>query len=670
MSRQLSFVSCLSVVMASCALAQQEKNWNVPGEVQTTWIGNTFNGYGEHSHVGRWVQNKFDDIEVSPDGTVVSAATYEENGRCTSLYKDGDLNTTKFRQYNGKGGHKAWGWGTASRAAALWEDEIFIANTNGDLMRFRWKPGERDSQTYIDQTRYIEGSTDEKLSKEVRQSGVLAIGLTASDGRLALLRDNGEIVFWDITDGFKQTGSYTLDGARDVALTADGTLWAVDGDRVMQVSETGRIVRSIDEPGKPTRVDIAPDGQVVVCDNGPRQQVLVYDVSGEPRLVKVWGREGGLRAGTPGEVASDKFYSMRGANLDDKGNLYVAMSIGKSLAGGTCLRSIDPNSDLRWQLWSLPAVNVFDVDPVSDGRTLYGPNSIITLNEDAPQGEHWSVKAITVDGALQKGRGSAALLRRVKGKRLLATIGQMAGGPKLYAFPDEESHLAEPVGHFDGGWAWYVDEEGGVWHGDPNEKTARRTIQHWPFQGWNDDGTPRYDRENPDAKPWPEGFEQIKRIVYVPDSDTLYVSGYTPGVKPVSWGYMGSVLARYDNWVHGNGTQRWRIKLPHDSVRSRPGGAAPPKTVDVAGDYIFTAFARPAKLDDGRKVRLCVYVFRADDGEFVGAIWAPERFGPVGWVDMKHGLNAYQRDDGRYMLTIEEQYRGKNLVYLWTPPES
>ena len=668
MKRQMLVVVGAGILLAMAAANAQTEHWTVPGEIHTTWVGNTFMGGGKYQIAvdGRWVPNKFNDIEVSPGGTVLSGSSYEEAGRTVSLFRDGEVNTAYFMQYGKRGGHVAWGWGTATKAVALFEDDIFVANTNGDLMRFRWEPGKLDSQQFVDQTRYCDGAADERLSKGQKQSGVIAEGLAACQGQVVLLRENGEVLWWDTTGGFEQTGSFTLDGAMDVALTADGTLWAVDGDRVMQISETGGIVRSIDEPGNPTKVDIAPDGRVVVCDNGERQQVLVYDVSAEPRLTKRWGREGGLRAGTPGKVAPDKLYSMRGANLDDEGNLYVAMTIGHSLAAGTCLRSIGPDSDLRWQLWSLPAVDVFDVDPASDGRTLYGPYSIMSFDPDAPEGEHWSVEAITCDPVSEPGRGAGGVvMQRVGGRRLMAISGQTTGGPQLYTFEGPDSHIARRVVDLRGrgGWAWYLDEQGSIWSGDT--ANPKKTIKRWPVLGWNDDGAPRYNLDEPDTWPLPDGFTGLKRVVYVPQTDTMYVSGYTADVQPVSWGLIGGVLARYDNWVKGDRREKWRMKLPHDSTFKDP---APPKSIAVAGDYVFTAYCRPIR--GHTRARLAIYAHRKTDGTLVGKIWSPERFGMVGWVDMKHGLNAYQRDNGQYLLLIEEQYHGKNLVHLWTPPAS
>ncbi len=650
-------------------------SWTVPGTVRTTWIGNSFDGAGASPQVGRWVQNAIRDIEVSPEGTVVTASGWDENGRCTGLYRDANCNTEKLKQYNGKGGHLAWGWGTASKAAAVWEDEIFLANLNGDLLRFRWTPGELDSAEYVDQVRYCAGTAKEKLSKEARASGILAVGLAARDGRVALLRGNGELVLWQTDDGFRRVGGFGVENARDVALAADGTLWLADGNDVIHATPAGEMLGRIGDAGRPTKVDVAADGRLVVCDTGPRQQVRVYDVSAAPRVMRTRGREGGLRAGVPGTIAPDKLYGLQGANFDAAGNLYVGLCIGPHQGSGTCIRSFAPDGRLRWELYSLAFVDCFCVDPAGDGQVIYGPHEIMTFDADAPPGDHWAPIGISQDEIRypddrRSHGGGGTILRRLAGRRLMALLPQMSGGPRLYAFESPEAHIARPGGSFgrkDGrgyGWAWYVDARGDVWNGDPRETPRRRTILRWRFAGWGEDGRPTYDRDAPDAWPWPEGFKAIKRVVYVPEGDTLYVSGYTERVKPVGWGYVGGVLARYDGWTTGKRRKRWQIVLPHDDRKK-----GPPKAIDVAGNHVFTVHCRPVTLD-GRHQRahLCVAAFGADDGELAGRMWRPERFGPVGIVDMTHGLSAYRRNDGVYMLLVEEVYRAKNLLYLWAPP--
>ena len=108
---------------------------------ETSWIGNSFGGADN-----KWVQNYVDEIEVGSDGTVYTASEWDEAGRCSGIYKDGDVNSELLKQYDGKGGHKAWGWGTAGQSVAIDTTYIYLVNTEGELLRFR-----RDNQKYVDQ---------------------------------------------------------------------------------------------------------------------------------------------------------------------------------------------------------------------------------------------------------------------------------------------------------------------------------------------------------------------------------------------------------------------------------------------------------------------------------------------------------------------------------------
>ena len=40
-----------------------------------------------------------------------------------------------------------------------------------------------------------------------------------------------------------------------------------------------------------------------------------------------------------------------------------------------------------------------------------------------------------------------------------------------------------------------------------------------------------------------------------------------------------------------------------------------------------------------------------------------------GWVDTPYGLDAIKlQADGRYVIAVEEDWKAKTNVYVWTPP--
>jgi hypothetical protein len=83
--------------------------------------------------------------------------------------------------------------------------------------------------------------------------------------------------------------------------------------------------------------------------------------------------------------------------------------------------------------------------------------------------------------------------------------------------------------------------------------------------------------------------------------------------------------------------------------------------VTAAGDYVFTA---------GWKERGRVFINRLADGASVGVLDPGPTLGGVektGWIDILTGITAHKRADGQYLIFIEEDYRGKSILYRWQP---
>ena len=75
-------------------------------------------------------------MEVTPDGTVVVGAPWEEGGRCIGIYKDGTVNRSTLGKNNRGGGHRTCGWGTANTAMTVTADQILLASNDGEFYRF------------------------------------------------------------------------------------------------------------------------------------------------------------------------------------------------------------------------------------------------------------------------------------------------------------------------------------------------------------------------------------------------------------------------------------------------------------------------------------------------------------------------------------------------------
>ena len=625
-----------------------------PGGYITSWVGNSFGGSGGPNGFGYWVQNGADEIEVTPDGTVLAGTDWDEAGRCAGLYKDGKPGRVLMRAPDDMK-ETAWGWNTGNNALAVSGETIYIANTGKQLLRFAWKPGDLDSGRYLNEV-----TIPEK-----------AVGLAARGKTLAIIYPN--ILELRDTETLQPVRRFEVKEAQDAAIARDGSLWVLAGKSIRRYSAEGRAL-GVALPGlqKPTALSIDPKERLIVTDDGPRQQVLIFDVSGAPRLLSAFGQKGGIGSGVPGRLDSDKLFALRGAGADAQGNLYVAMGFNGAPVGNLFLRSFTPQGKLRWELYNTAFVDTFGFDPASDGATVYSRTTrfALDLTKTKPGSEAMPV-ALTVDPIAypdderQKGACSV-LVRTLQGRRALFCIGQYAGGYRIYAF-GAQGDIAHEVARIgpkkDEGeqWAWDVDANGDIWHGDAPGKTIRR----YAFKGWTTDGKPNYDWTQPQAWPWPEGWQLIRRIKYQRDSDTLYLSGYLESDRVETWGVAGATARRYDGWRKGSPALRWTRPLPRDGNSDPKEGPLTPSSIDIAGDYLFAGMVKPT---EGKQ---WVHIFRVSDGGYVGSFTpgaAVADHNPgVGWLDMPYSIQAFRRKNGEYLVLVEEDWRGKNLLYRWKP---
>jgi len=87
--RILVVVAALLLYPILCSAQSQAKELPplVPGKLDWDYLGNSFSEFAVDAEngVGRWVQNFVDEIEVTPDGTVIVSCDWDEGGRCLGL---------------------------------------------------------------------------------------------------------------------------------------------------------------------------------------------------------------------------------------------------------------------------------------------------------------------------------------------------------------------------------------------------------------------------------------------------------------------------------------------------------------------------------------------------------------------------------------------------------
>jgi hypothetical protein len=450
---------------------------------------------------------------------------------------------------------------------------------------------------------------------------------------------------------------------------------------------------------EPTALAMARDGQLMVADSqtGPRQQVLFYDISSleHPKLTKAFGDYGGIASGKPGEVKPTKFWGIRGIGMDQEGSIYVAQS-----EMGSVLRKLTPQGKLVWELHDLFFVDVACADPATDGRDVWGIQEHFLMDYSKPAGQESTWVGYSLDRhkfphdprGLQfvKQQGEHGLtspqVSYLNGKRFMFVGGMFASNfINIFRYEDEiavpsglimqwgnnifRTNLIWPPNKPAGAFIWrdvngdgdcqareffpntprvkpgpfWVDKKGNIW--------MAYGFFRYDFQGLDGKGNPIYSADKVTPMEMPKAMRNVARVWYDTDTDTLVAA--EQGVDEQGHGDMRHIGRIFvcRNYLAGN---REAI-----SFTSRPGKEA--ECIAVAGDYVFSG---------GWKERGRIFINRLSDGRPAGCFDPGPAVGGVaatGWIDILTGITAHKRADGEYLVFVEEDYRGKVLLYCWRP---
>jgi hypothetical protein len=483
--------------------------------------------------------------------------------------------------------------------------------------------------------------------------------------------------------------------------------------RVEHYTATGqRIDENFTLPADTVAVDLAVDaqGRILIADNGPRQQVLSFTKSnGRYAESGTLGERGGIFSGVAGKPGPQRFNGLTGVGVDARGNVYVSTNgigprydpIGAGL--GATLESYTPDGKQNWQVQGLLFVDGAWIDP-SRPDSVYTGNKRFELDLSKPAGQDWKYAGFLSnrfkypdDPVFHTDQyPGLPIARKLKGRTFLYLTDMYADHLKIYRFdPQHDGETAIPSGFIAGreravakvpnappggdwiwrdtngdgrfnsdeftlntsgtklagGWGWWVDTAGDIWR-----TRDTKGIYRFRFGGLDAKGNPVYSYSNLTQYPVPQPFTELHRAIYDPATDTMYVSGYTPDT-PVDrgfWKEVGRVLVRYDKWSSGNPVQRYAITLPWQT-QSKPIATIIGLTVE--GQYIF-----------GVEPVGAVHVWDKDSGKELGVIRPGAEVGSAsGWVDVPNGISAAQRSNGEYLVFVEEDARGKVMMYRWKP---
>jgi len=692
----------------------------------TSWVGNTYGG-GD-----KWVQQNIKGLTVTAEGTVYANVEWDEAGREVGVYRDG--------RAAAMAGH-SHGWGYhGGTAIAVNSNYVYFAqsveNEGGGLKDTNSWPPKGSDWFGLSRRRRSgiakgapfpggKGGCGDTLKgcfllvNEVPNKTEASLrGLVADESRVYASDPwHHQVRVYD-ANTMAALLNWRMERPGQMALDAAQTLWIIQtaeaggSPAILRFTTNGvRLPQQISFPAGvvPTAVCLDERGRLLVTDDGPNQQVRVYqNLNQKPVFAGAFGETGGIYSGISGAFASLKFNRPTGIGTDARGNLYVA-SDGSSGGGGTVLESYTPAGKLIWRLFGLEFVDLADVDPASE-RDLFTKEEHFRMDYSRPSGEQWTYQGYTIDRFRypQDPRlhiwSAGAWVHRIRDKRFLFVNDMYSEALQVYLFePSEHGEIAIPSvlfakshlhkkesgwpphqpekgewiwrdrngnGAFDPGefvtnegrdapslWGWSVDSDGTVW-----QATHSAGIRKFACRGLDGRGNPIYEFTSMASLPTPKPFTRLERIYYFPRTDTLYLAGYTAAQPHHDglWKVMGRVICRYDHWSKGPRAPRWQV-IPDYTVDGSWKGK--PASMTVAGDYVFVVYVVGGRIE----------VFNAATGAPVGYMKpGPEVGGAlpgdaVGWVDIPEGIRAFRRATGEYLVFVEEDWKSKILMYQWTP---
>jgi hypothetical protein len=622
----------------------------LPGEVVSSWIANSFGGAR-----GAWVQQDVCAMTLGPDDKVYAASRWDEGGRETGVYRDGEVLGTLGQNH---------GWARKGGCAvAVNARNGFVAMEQGHHRRLAesppagttWYAIRRYSTATMRPLRFTGGDGYDGSMRIVSTQGEVT-GLAASRTEVyAAVKAENLIRVYALPD-MSEVRSFSVPSPTSIAMADDGAIWVVAGEKVQHYSSTGELIGEFPVDA-PTSISIHGDKLVVPTD-GPRQQVLVFNTRGVE--LNAIGVNGGMFAPPVGAAGPLRFDGIVGAAFDPRGNLYVAASMG---GWGTDLRKLARRTWAEeWQLLQLAHVASADVDP-NDDTIAYTSRDRFRLDRTRPPGQQWRWDAHLVDRKANPDdpRLGKASLRRadtpqavnLSGKTFLFTTNQGARPPQFYRVEGSTSFLSTELPA--AGFGWHVDENGDVWSGDD------LSIARYPYVGLSPEGDPQFGTPIAEAAPGP--FTSVQRIEYDAATDVMYLAGWTvdhprpPTAETLK--LIGSEVLRYDNWSTDDRSLRWRLVVPFLQAGPRFTDQFTQISMSVAGDYLFTA-----EMAEGT-----IRAYRTIDAALVQE-WnaGPEVGGKVGALDLPDALNAHRRADGSYDIFVQDVSGLKVMHYQWVPP--
>ena len=217
------------------------------------------------------------------------------------------------------------------------------------------------------------------------------------------------------------------------------------------------------------------------------------------------------------------------------------------------------------------------------------------------------------------------------------------------------------------GWAREFDDDCGLWAAN------KQSIIYLPASGLNSSGNPIYNFANAKKfntpSEFPDGSQTgLERFWYDKATDSAYITGWTSAKprpnNPDLWGWNGTRMARYDNWMSGNPTKVWEQDVPFVyDPNNFTFNSTSYSTFYQVGDLIF--MSRNQEPDNGRPYEF-IRVYRTSDGSYIGGLDVPPD-DQLNRPDGPKSMRAVKNLDGTYTVSQIDVTRAKIRLWQVTP---
>jgi hypothetical protein len=164
----------------------------------------------------------------------------------------------------------------------------------------------------------------------------------------------------------------------------------------------------------------------------------------------------------------------------------------------------------------------------------------------------------------------------------------------------------------------------------------------------------------------------VSQLLYDAPRDIMYLAGGTQESPTRGWGHMAPVVAKYKQWSTSR-ILAWKILVPFrhaDNVSVFD--LSLPMSWDYAGDRLYIGYLNrdqepllPSPYNDSPG---WIRVYNTINGQFEGRLLpGREVLYGAGGLDIYHAISAFQRSNGDHVITREEDWKNKAILFVYKP---